>query len=63
MLPAVELVCGYQGKVDVAQSKMARIKFNTNFPSFICKLKDHLTQNSRPRFYPISHLLHSNEKY
>ena len=63
MLSAAELVCDYQDKVDVGQSKMGRINFNTIFPSFICKLKDHLTQNSRPRFYPIPHLLHSNEKY
>jgi len=47
MLPAVELVCDYQGKVDVEQSKMGRINFNTTIPSFVHILKDHTAQNSR----------------
>jgi len=44
MSPAVDLVCDYQGKVDVdvdvdvEQSKMGRVNFNTTFPSFICEL-------------------------
>jgi hypothetical protein len=47
MLSAVHLVCDYQGKVDVEQSKMGRINFNAIFPSLICMLKDQKTQNSR----------------
>jgi len=39
MLPAVELVCDYPGKVDVGQSKMDTITFNITLPSFICMLK------------------------
>ena len=43
MLPAVQLVCDYQGKADLEQSKMGRINFNTNLPSFISMLKNQKT--------------------
>jgi len=47
MLSLVDLLCDYQGKVDVEQSKMGGINFNTTFPSFIFILKDQKTQISR----------------
>jgi len=64
MLSAAELVCDYQDKVDIEYRKRGRINFNTTLPSFICMLKDQKTYISRSwRFYPITHLLHLNEKY
>jgi hypothetical protein len=43
MLSEVELVCDCQGKVEVEQSKVGRINFNTNLPSFVSMLKNQKT--------------------
>ena len=64
MLSAVDLVHDYQGMVDVEQSKMSRINFNTIFPSFIQVERSKDTKFKIMKdFYPIPQILNLNEKY